>query len=93
MQCALDVVFLGDRYAERRHHRVAGELLDRAAGAGHFFSHRVVEPVEHRPRLLGVLGAAELRRADEIGEEHRRELALGVLWISRFVFARHRVLA
>ena len=76
MEGALGVVLVCGRSTERGHHRVADELLDRAAGALDLGSHCVVEAVEHDPRPLRILRAPECRRADEIGEEYGRDLPL-----------------
>ena len=73
VQRALCVVLERGRRTERRHHGIAGELLERAAGQPHFLRHRLVEAVEQEPRALGIL-LAQLRRADEIGEEDGRDL-------------------
>ena len=59
VQRALGVVFQRSRRAERRHNRVAGELLDRPARALDLLGHCVVEAVEDRPRLLRILGVGE----------------------------------
>ena len=77
VECALGVVLerLGD--AEDGHDRVAGELLDRPAGALDLVGHRVVEALEQDARPLGILLLGERRRADEVGEEHSGQLALG----------------
>ena len=79
MQCPLGVVLVRLGGAEDRHDRVACELLDRAAGAADLAGHRVVEPLQERPRALRVLLLAERRRADEVGEEHGGQLPLGGL--------------
>ena len=79
MQRPLGVVLVRLGGAEDRHHRVARELLDRAAGAADLVRHRVVEPLQQRPRALRVLLLAERRRADEVGEEHGGQLPLGGL--------------
>jgi hypothetical protein len=76
MEGPLRVVLVRRRSAEGGHHRVADELLDRAARAVDLGSHRVVEAVEHRPRALGILSTPELRGADEIRKENRHEFAL-----------------
>jgi len=79
MQRTLGVVFvrLGD--AEDGHDRVAGELLDRTARADDLDGHRIVEALEQRAGPLRILLLAERRRADEVGEEHGGQLALGGL--------------
>ena len=68
------VVLVRDRYAEDGHHRVADELLDRAAvtldrppGGGEV-------AVEHAPQRLRVERLRELGRLDEVGEEDRDRL-------------------
>jgi hypothetical protein len=75
VQRALRMILLGSRNAERRHHRVADELLHRAAGALDLLCHRVVETLEQHARSLGIL-LAELRGADEVGEEDTCQLPL-----------------
>ena len=77
MQGPLGVVLerLGD--AEDGHHCVAGELLDRPPGDGDLVGHRVVEALEQDARPLGIFVIAERRRADEVGEQHSGQLALG----------------
>ena len=65
-----------DRNAERRHHRVAGELLDGAAVRVDAVRDLVEEARHLRADDLGVGAGDELRRADEIGEEHGREFSL-----------------
>ena len=79
VQRPLGVVLVRLGNAEDRHHRVARELLDRAAGAADLVRHRVVEPLQQRPRALRVLLFPERRRADEVGEEHGGQLPLGGL--------------
>ena len=64
------------RCAEGRHHGVADELLDRAAGVLDLDRHGVVEAVEQGTRALGILRVGEPGRADEVREEDSRELAL-----------------
>ena len=68
MQRALGVILERGRRAEHRHHRVAGELLDRAAGALDLLAHRVVEALELDPHALRIAIAGERRRPDEVGE-------------------------
>ena len=75
VQRALGVILQRGGRAERGHDRIAGELLDRPAGALDLRRHRVVEAVEDDARPLGIL-LAELGRADEVGEEDGRELPL-----------------
>ena len=72
----LRVVLVRERDAERRHHGVAGELLDDAAVRRDAVRDLVEEARQARADDLGVGARDELRRADEVDEEHRRELAL-----------------
>ena len=71
---ALGVVLVRDRNAERGHHRVAGELLDDAAVRRDAVRDLVEEAGQPRADDLGIGARDELRRADEVDEEHRREL-------------------
>ena len=72
----LRVVLVRARDPERGHHRVAGELLHRAA-VGDDAPGDVLEEARHAPANdLRVIGREELRRLDEIDEEDGRELAL-----------------
>ena len=73
---ALRVVLVRGRGAEERHHRVADELLDGAAEALELPAQVRVVRGEQPANVLGIelLGAGG--EADEIGEEHRHDLAL-----------------
>ena len=65
------------RRPPHRHHRVADELLDSAAVAA---DQRSRELEVARQELTGLLCVASLRRgreADQVGEQHRHETALG----------------
>src|SRR5439155_23792008 len=75
MQCALGMIFLGYRDAECRHDCVADELLDRPARALDFLAHRGEETLQPKARSLGIL-LSGLGRADQVREQHRRELSL-----------------
>src|SRR5947207_513276 len=55
------MVFERSRRAERCHHSVARELLDRSAGALDFLQHCVVEAVEQSSRRAGLVWAAASR--------------------------------
>ena len=69
------IVLVGHRRAEERHHRVADELLDRAAVPLELLPHtRVVRP-EDRLDVLGVESLGTRREADEVAEEDRDDLA------------------
>ena len=72
----LGVVLVCDRHAERRHHGVAGELLDGAAVRNEAVGDEVEEPRHARAHDLRVGCRDELGRADEVREEHRCQLAL-----------------
>ena len=71
---ALRVVLVRERHAERRHHRVARELLDDPAVRRDAVGDLVEEPGQPRANDLGIGARDELRRADEVDEEHGREL-------------------
>ena len=73
---ALGVVLVGQRGAEEGHDRVADELLHGAAVALELGLQAGVVRRQHPAHVLGVelLGAAG--EADEVGEEHRDDLAL-----------------
>ena len=73
----LGVVLVRDRRAPDRHHRVADELLDRAAVALDQRAARVEVAREQLAHLLGVAALGQRREADEVGEEHRDEPPLG----------------
>ena len=76
LQRPLGVVLLGHRGAEDRDDRVADELLDRPAAERDLGFHRVVEALEEVSRVLGIELGTHRRRADEIGEQERRQLPL-----------------
>jgi hypothetical protein len=71
----LGVVLVGERDAERRHHRITGELLDDASVRGDAGGDVVEEPLHAPPNDLRVGAGDEVRRRHEIDEKHRRELA------------------
>ena len=73
---ALGVVLVRDRGAEDRHHGVADELLDRAAEALELVAEPSVVRAEQRAHLLGIHLLGARGEADEVGEEHRHDLAL-----------------
>ena len=74
---ALGVVLEGDRRAPDRHHRVADELLDRAAVAADHLAREVEVAAERVPDVLGVAFLGEGREPDEVGEQDRHEPSLG----------------
>ena len=76
LQRPLGVVLLGHRGAEDRDDRVADELLHRPAAERDLGFHRVVEALEEVSRVLGIELGTHRRRADEIGEQDRRQLPL-----------------
>jgi hypothetical protein len=73
---ALGIVLVRGRSAEERDHGVADELLDGAAEALELAAQVRVVGSEEPAHVLGIelLGAGG--EADEIGEEHRHDLAL-----------------
>ena len=73
------MVLQGLRHAEGCHHRVPGELLDGSSGALDFGAHLVVEALEAGARPFRILVARGRGRVDEIREQDRRELALGMV--------------
>ena len=79
VQRALGVILECLRSSEGRHHRIPGELLDGSSGRLDLRAHCVVEPLESRAGPLGVLFTRGSRRVDEICEQDRGELALGVV--------------
>ena len=82
MQRPLGVVLERLGNTEHGHHRIAGELLDRPPGASDLVGHGVVEALEQETRALRILLVAERRRADEVGEQHSGQLALGGLHVA-----------
>lgn len=76
MQGSLGMVLVCGGRAEGRHDRVSGKLLDRTSGSHDLLRHGLIEALEHGPGPLGILGSPELSGADEVGEEHRCNLAL-----------------
>ena len=74
---ALGVVLGRGRRAPHGHHRVADELLDRAAVELDQAPARVEVAREQLARVLRVALLRERREADEVGEEHRDQAALG----------------
>ncbi len=75
-QRALSIVLVCDRCAERSHDGIAHELLNGAARRFDLRTHCYVEAIEHRSRPFGILGGAELRRSDQVGEKDGRDLPL-----------------
>ena len=70
------VVVVDGRHAEDRDDRVADVLLERAAPRRDHLGHRLEVGAQQRAQPLGIEPLAELGRADHVGEEDRRELAL-----------------
>ena len=73
----LGIVLGRGRRAPHRHHRVADELLDRAAVELDQAAARVEVAGEELARVLGVALLRGCREADEVGEEDGDEAALG----------------
>ena len=71
------VVLPGDRRAPDGHHRVADELLDRAAVALDDLARQVEVAGQELADLLGVALLGERREADEVGEQDGDVTALG----------------
>jgi len=76
IQGSLGVILSGRRRSEDGHDRVTDELLDGPSAEGDLRRHGVVKAIEQIACVLRVERAAELRRADQVGEQDRRELAL-----------------
>jgi hypothetical protein len=64
------VVLVYGRHAEHRHHRVADELLDRAAVTFDDRLHPLEVARQQRPQGLGVKRLAQRGRAGHVAEEH-----------------------
>ena len=75
-QRAQRVVLVHDRHAEDRHHRIADELLDRAAVALDDLLHLLEVAGQERPQRLRVEPLAQRGRAGDVAEQHRHRLAL-----------------
>ena len=74
---SLGVVFVGDRRAPDRHHRVADELLDGSPVAADHVAGKVEVAGQELPGVLGVALLGERREADQIGEQDGDEPAFG----------------
>ncbi len=74
---ALRVVLGRRRCPPHRHHRVADELLDRAAVEGDQPAARVEVAGQELAHLLRVARLGERREADQVGEEDGDEASLG----------------
>ena len=74
MQGPHRVVLVRRRDPERRHHRIAGELPDRAPRPLGLARHRIVEAIKYRPDPLRVLIGRELGRPGQIREKNRHQL-------------------
>src|SRR5439155_1427491 len=70
------VVFVHDRHAEDRHHRVADELLHRSAVPLDHVRHRLEVAGHHAAQRLRVEALAERSRAGDVAEEHGHGLPL-----------------
>ena len=73
---SLGVVLVRDRRAEDRHHRVADELLDRAAEALDVRLDALVVRTERRPDVLGIRAVRAVGEPDGVHEEHGYDLPL-----------------
>ena len=73
---AVRSVLVGDRGAEERHQAVAGERVDDALDGVDLAERERHVLLEEIAILLGIHALGERRRADEVAEEDRDELAL-----------------
>jgi hypothetical protein len=71
---ALGIVLVRRRHAERRHHRITDELLDRAALCLDLLAHRVPVGLHDLPEPLRVQSFAERGGPGDVGEQHRHDL-------------------
>jgi hypothetical protein len=71
------------RHAEDGHHRVADELLDRAAVALDDCLHALEVPSKQRPHRLGISRLTERRRSDDVAKENRDDLPMHTAIIAR----------
>jgi hypothetical protein len=69
------VILVGNRGAEKRHDAVAHHLVDGALVVMDSLHHVFEDRVEEFPCLFGITFGQQLRRALEVGEEHRHLLA------------------
>ena len=65
-----------DRRAEERHDRVADELLDSSSVALELGAQPLVVRPQDRLDVLGIQRLGARGEADEVGEQHRHDLAL-----------------
>ena len=70
------IVPVGDWRAEDGHHRVADVLLDGPPMLFESPARRVEEGLQAPAKVLGIELCGKLGRADQIGEQHRRDLPL-----------------
>ncbi len=73
---AQGIIFVRDGHPEDRHDSVADELLDRATVALDNRLHPLEVAGKERPECFRVGRLPERRRADDVAEEHRYDLAL-----------------
>ena len=73
---ALGVVLVDGRDPEDGQHRVAGELLDQALVARDLGAQAIERARHQRLHELRVGGLVEAGEADQVGEDHGRDLAL-----------------
>ncbi len=66
---------MSGRRPEEGHHRVADELLDRAAEALELGAEAGVVRAEDRLHVLGIERLRPRREADQVGEQHGDDLA------------------
>ena len=82
----LGIVLVRDGRAEERHHRVADELLHRAAVALELRSNAGVVGTENRCHVLGVQRLRLPREADEVAEDDGDDLPF-LAWLAHPVAA------
>ena len=70
------VILVQHRHPEHRHHRIADELLDRAAVILDDRLHPLEVARQHQPQRLGIELLTKRRRAGDVTEEHRHRLPL-----------------
>ena len=75
-QGAGGIILVRVRDAERSHHGIADELLDRSAFGLDLCAHRREECVHDLAHPFGIQPLAKGRRARDVGEQDRHELAL-----------------
>jgi hypothetical protein len=73
---AQSIILVSDRHPKDSHHRVADELLHRAAVRLDNPLHTLEIPSQQRPQRLRIRRLAEFCRTGDVAEQHRHRLAL-----------------